>query len=83
MCYWGSGSSRKWVGEVSIKAIWDTGNPNHIVANSAPPGNFKIIFLKDKVMDLTGSTVNLLFITHGKRIYIGEKKRMNIEVTWI
>ena len=44
MCVIGEvGSEKNGWGEVSIAAIWDTGNPGHNSANNDPPGNYEII----------------------------------------
>lgn len=47
MCVVGEeGPVENGLGEVSIRAIWDTGNPNHMTANSAPAGRYEIRFYK-------------------------------------
>lgn len=47
MCVVGEeGPAENGLGEVSIKAIWDTGNPNHMTANSGPAGRYEIRIYK-------------------------------------
>ena len=57
MCVWrvvgDEGLSENGWGEVSIATIWDTGNPNHMTANSAYGlgSNYEIILYRDRKYD--------------------------------